>query len=84
MSYDRSCIGGVHVFRMAYLTIYCVFCWKSCLTDGHVFMRVCIIGGMFCSSKCLTFYWRVYLIGSLVIHEGMSYRWTCLVGAHVV
>ena len=24
MSYGRSCAGGVHVFRMAYLTICCV------------------------------------------------------------
>ena len=33
----RSCIGGVHVFRMAYLTIYCVLLkdmsfWRSCFT----------------------------------------------------
>ena len=37
MSYRRSCIGGVHVVRMAYLTICCVLVkdmsyWRSCFT----------------------------------------------------
>ena len=44
MSHGRSCIGEVHVFRMAYLTICCVLLedmsyWR------HVFLRICIIGG---------------------------------------
>ena len=44
MSHGRSCIGGVHVFRMAYLTIYCVLLedmsyWR------HVFLywRACFV-----------------------------------------
>ena len=37
MSYGRSCVAGVHVFRMAYLTICCVLLkdisyWRSCFT----------------------------------------------------
>ena len=37
MSYGRSYIGGVHVFRTAYLTICCVLLkdmsyWRSCFT----------------------------------------------------
>ena len=44
MSYGRSCIGGVHVFRMSYLTICCVLL-KDMPYWGSCFMRVCITGG---------------------------------------
>ena len=43
MSYGRSCIGEVHVFRMAYLTICCFT--ERCLNGGHVYLRVGIVGG---------------------------------------
>ena len=29
-------------------------------------------------------YWKVCLVGSHILHDGMFYRWTCLAGVHVV
>ena len=61
-SYGRSCIGGLHVFRMAYLTICCVllcFAERYVLLEDKFFLRVCIIGGhvlQFYTLKCPTFY----------------------------
>ena len=41
MFYGRSCIGGVHVFRMAYLSICCVL--QDDILTGMFFLRVCDI-----------------------------------------
>ena len=37
LSYGRLCVGGVHVFEMAYLTMCCVFpedmsYWRTCFS----------------------------------------------------
>ena len=43
-----------------------------CCTEGHILYED-------------RFNWRVCPIGSHVLHEGMSYRWTCLaVVLHVI
>ena len=67
MSYERSCVGGMHVFRMAYLTICCVFFWNACLTGGHLLLKVNIAGGHVLQFEI-----------SYVLLEGMSYRKPCI------
>ena len=44
ISYGRSCIGGVHSFRMTFYNMLC-FAWRHVLREGMFFLRVCIIGG---------------------------------------
>ena len=39
MSCGRSCVGGVHVFRMAYIVICCV------LLEDIYYRRVCLAVG---------------------------------------
>ena len=51
MSCGRSCAGGVHVFRMAYVTICCVLLenisyWMTFYyLMGYVFRRACLAVG---------------------------------------
>ena len=77
MSYGRSCIGGVHVYRMEYLTICCVLLkgmsyWRSCLLEGRYYRRACIAVGY-------------VLLGMVIMsHENMCYGRTCVVGGHVL
>ena len=52
----RSCIGGVYVFRMAYLTICCVLL-KDMYTGGQVLPQ-----GMYCNKACLAI--RDFLLGA--------------------
>ena len=82
MFYGKSCIGGVHVFRVEYLTICCVLLenmsyWRM------FFFRVSTMEGVFCSLRCHV------LLESMshrktCITWGISYRWACLVEVHVV
>ena len=69
-SYGRSCIGGLHVFRMAYLTICCVLlCFaERCVTGGQVFLE-----GMYYRRACFT-----------VLHFEMPYilSGVCLIKSH--
>ena len=70
MSYGRSCIGGVHVFRMAYLTICYVLLkdmsyWRSCLLDGRYYRGHVLLLEMS--------YWGVI----------MSFMRICVMGGHV-
>ena len=72
MFYGRSCIGGVHVFRMAYLTICYVLLkdmpyWRSCLLEGRYYRRACIAVGD-------------VLLG---YSPGMSFMRICVMGGHV-
>ena len=67
MSYWRSCIGGVHVFRMAYLTIHCFFAGRYVLLEDMFFLRVCILGGHVLQFEM-----------SYILLEGMSYRRLCI------
>ena len=53
MSYGMSCIGGVHVFRMAYLIICCVLL-KDVLLEIKFYLRVCITGGHISQDVCCT------------------------------
>ena len=56
-----SCIGGVHVFRMAYFTICCV------LLEVMFYLRVCIIGG-----RVLLFemsYWGICITGGHILQD---------------
>ena len=65
------CIGGVHIFRMTYLTI----CYALLEDISHwrtSFFRVCIIGGHVLQFEMSSFYSRVFLIGSHVLLEGMT------------
>ena len=78
MSYGRSCIGEVHVFRMAYLTICYVllkdmFYWRSYLLEGKYYRRAYIAVG-----DVLLGY------GRHVFHENVCYGRTCVVGGHVL
>ena len=73
MSYLRVGIIGGHVllFKMSY--------WCTCLQEG-ISYRIFVVQGD-------TSYMRTGLTGggSHVLHEGMSYRWTCLtVLLHVI
>ena len=48
MSCGRSCVGGVHVIRMTYLTIYCVLLrdisyWMIFLHKGMYYRRACLV-----------------------------------------
>ena len=68
-----------------------MYCCSRCHTDVHVLQE-----GISYSIICNLLYrgthviwdrfnWRVCPIGSLVLHESMSYRWTCLaVVLHVI
>ena len=71
MSYGRSCIGGVHVFRMAYLTKCCVLLkdmsyWRSCLLEGRYYRGACIAAG-----------------DVLLGYGVMSFMRICVMGGHV-
>ena len=75
MSYGRLCIGGVHVFRMAYLTIFCVL---LCFTEGHglvevmLYLRVCIIGVHVLLFKMS--YWSTCFTGVPILQDDLLYR----------
>ena len=59
-----SCIGVVHVFSMAYLTI-CCFIERYVLLEVMFYLRVCIIGGhvpLFEMS-----YWGTCFTGGLIL-----------------
>ena len=78
MSYGRSCIGGVHVFRMAYHAICYVLLkdmsyWRSCLLEGRYYRRACIAIG-----------YVLLGYGHHVFHENMCYGRTCVVRGHVL
>ena len=92
MSYESICLGGVHVFRMAYLTICSVLLedisyWMTHFTCGYVLLE-----GMSYSSRCFTgihilhegiFYWTIRHIGHLLYED--RFCWTvCIRGSHVL
>ena len=78
MSYGWTCFSGVHVFQDdmsygAYILRKVMLCRRKCLVGGH--------------EDTLDeerFYWRECLIGSHILHDGMSYRRTCLAGVHAI
>ena len=44
MSCARSCVGGVDIFMMGYLAIcFVLFCWKTFLLHGMIYLRVRIV-----------------------------------------
>ena len=65
MSYGRSCIGRVHVFRMAYLIMCYVLLkdmsyWRSCILEGRYYRRACIsVGDVFLGYGCHVFHENV-------------------------
>ena len=51
------------------------------LQEGIFYRMICYTGDTLYEDK---FNWMVCSIGSHALHEGMSYRWTCLAGIHVI
>ena len=66
-----SCIGGVHVFRMAYLTICCVLLKHMC--GGHVLLEGMYIGGhvlLFEMSYLGTCFARGHILQNDLLYRG--------------
>ena len=83
MSYGRTCHTTVHVFRIACITLGCVF------LEDMSYLRVCFIGGhvyqadMSYKSAYFTG-WHILQddlsygrTGGHVLYKVMFYRWTC-------
>ena len=66
--------SGWHILQ------YIMFYRKTCLTGGHVYLRVGIIGGHVLLLEMS--YWG--MVGWHVFHENMCYGRTCIVGGHVL
>ena len=59
--------------------------WGTCFTRGHILQDDLLYRGTPYMRTSLN--WRVFRIGSHVLHESMSYRWTwsiCDVSGHVL
>ena len=76
MFYLRVCIIGGHIL------LFEMFYWGTCFTVGLSYRMIYCTGGHLLHED--KFNWMVCPIASHVSHEGMSYRWTCLAGVHVI